>query len=268
MRFAGLGPIFMALQISAQSAAPAALEDSFSHLPTVSFHEDGPQRYVFTCDYLNFDLAGSPTGKERVIGDYTRGLPDGKVQWDNVRIAQTTNFYDTFPEDEPQKYMDGFSYNPTNADMLKNGFFAGFPNKMQVKAMVWDVCMFEQFARNYFDRLKLNEPYEGSLSDITLPGGKFFNRCPRLTWVGVSKINGKMCALVQYDAFFNKLDLQVNGQDLLGQSDYWGAIWVSLADKQIEKATMNEGALLSFTIPGQSGKQALTVFRHATLERK
>ena len=268
IRFASLAPILLALQISAQSAAPITVEDILSHLPTVPFHEDGPQRYVFTCDYLNFDLAGNPTGKERVSGDYTRGLPDGKVQWANVRIAQAANFDGTFPEGEPQKYMDGFSYNPSTASLFKNDFFAGFPDRMQTKTLVWDVCMFEQFARKYFDRLKLNEPYETGPSDIALPGGKFFNRRPRLTWVGVSKMNGKMCAIIQYEAFFNKLGLQNKGQDLNGRSDYWGTIWVSLADKQIEKGTLNEGVLLGVAIPGQPGTQAVAIFRQATLERK
>jgi hypothetical protein len=128
--------------------------------------------------------------------------------------------------------------------------------------------MFEQFARKYFDRMKLNEPYEAGPSDIALPDGKFFNRHPRLTWIGVSKMNGKTCAIIQYEAFSNKLSLQTNGQDLNGRSDYWGTIWVSLADKQIEKATLNEGVLLGIAIPGIPGKQAVTVFRQATLERK
>ena len=119
IRFAGLAPVLLALQISAQSATPATVEDSLSHLPAVPFREDGPQRYVFTCDYFNFDLAGNLTGKERVSGDYTRGLPDGKVQWDNVRIAQAAGLDDAFPEGEPQNYMNGFSYNPSTTGLFK-----------------------------------------------------------------------------------------------------------------------------------------------------
>ncbi len=210
------------LSLLAQSNAPTTLVDALSHLPTVVFREKGPQPYVFTCDYLNFDLAGNMTGRERVSGDYTRGLEGGKVRWNNVRIAQTTNSEAPFPEGAPQNYMEGFSYDPSTPDQFKGPFFTGFPeNSMQVKTLVWDVGMFEQFARKHFDDLKLNEPFELRPSDISLPGGKFSNRRPLLTWVGVSKMNGRICAVIEYEAFFNKLGLQVGAQNLNGRSDYW-----------------------------------------------
>ena len=81
-------------------------------------------------------------------------------------------------------------------------------------------------------------------------------------------MNGRMCAVIQYEAFYNKLSLQAGGQNLNGRSDYWGTIWVSLADKQIEKGTLNEGVLLGFAMPGQAGQRAITIFRQATLNRR
>lgn len=261
-----MGVLLSASTLSAmgQNSAPNALDDALSHLPKVEFREDGPQRYVFTCDYLNFDLVGNITGKERVSGDYTRGLPDKKVRWNNVRNANGA-----FPDGVPQKYMEDFSYDPASPDQFKDSFFAGFPaDSMQVKTLVWDVDMFEQFARKYFDKLKLNEPFELSSSDISLPGGKFFNRRPALTWVGVSRMNGKSCAVIQYEALFNKVSLQPGAQTLNGRSDYWGTIWVSLTDKQIEKGTLNEGLLMGAAVAGQTGQQAVTIFRQATLCRR
>lgn len=267
--FAALLLSVSTLSTIGQGTAPDTLNKALSRLPNVEFREDGPQDYVFTCDYLNFDLAGNITGRERVSGDYTRGLPDKKVRWNNVRIAQSTNANGAFPDGVPQKYMEGFSYDPASPDQLKDSFFAGFPaNSMQVKTLVWDVTMFEQFARKYFDKLKLDEPFELSSSDYSLPGGKFFNRRPILTWVGVSRMNNKTCAVIQYEAFFNKLSLQAGAQTMNGRSDYWGTIWVSLTDKQIEKGTLNEGVLLGATVPGQTGPQAVTIFRQATLSRQ
>jgi hypothetical protein len=164
--------------------------------------------------------------------------------------------------------MDGFSYKPSDPDQFKESFFAGFPDKMQTKTLVWDVSMFEVFAWKYFDSLKLNEPYELSSSEISLPGGRFHNRHPVLTWVGVSRMNGKMCAVIQYQVFFNNLSVSSQGQELKGRSDYWGTIWVSLSDKQIENGTLNEEVLLGFELPGQPGKQALSIFRQATFQKK
>lgn len=257
------------MNLLAQGGAPNGLDDALSHLPTVAFREEGPQRYVFTCDYLNFDLAGNMTSKERISADYTRGLPEGKVRWNNVRIAEAKDPAAAFKEGALQKYMEDFSYDPATPDQLKSSFFAGFPeNSMKTKTLVWDVGMFDLFARKYFDKLKLNEPFEIGSSDIALPGGNFSNRKPTLTWVGVSRMNGKKCALIQYEAFFNKLALNVGTQNLNGRSDYWGTIWVSLSDKQIEKGTLNEGVLLGMELPGQSGPQALPIFRQATFCRR
>lgn len=253
------------LPILAQSGAPGGIQD---HLPTVTFRQDGPQHYVFTCDYLNFDLDGNMTSKQRVAGVYTCGLPGGKVRWNEVRIATATNADQAFPEGELQNYMENFSYDPSSADQFKASFFAGFPDQMQTKTLVWDVGMFEHFARKYFEKLKLNQPYVLGSSDISFPGGNFSNRRPALTWVGVSKMNGKACAVIQYEAFFNKLGLQSGGQNLQGRSDYWGTIWVSMADKQIENGTLNEGVLLGLAIPGPPGHQAVTIFRQATFCRQ
>jgi hypothetical protein len=189
------------------------------------------------------------------------------ARWNHVRIAGATNLDDSFPEGEAQKYMEGFSYNPATAHEFKETFFAGFPDNMQTKTLVWDVSMFELFAWKYFGALKLNEPFEIPPSDIALPGGRFQNRRPALTWVGVSKMNGKICAVIEYQAFFNKLSLSNQGLAMDGRSDYWGTIWVSLTDKQIEKGTLNEGVLLGFQIPQQPGKQAVTIFREGVFER-
>jgi hypothetical protein len=265
-----LGLIFLCAAAEGQnSGMQYELNDILAHLPTVEFREGGPQHYVFTCDYVNFDLAGNVTAKERVSGDYTSGLPDGKVRWNNVRIAHMGNTNGASPEGVLQRYMENFSYDRLTPDYVKDSFFADFPaNSIETKALVWDVSMLEQFARNHFDKLKLNDPFELKSSDISVPGMKFFNRLPRVTWVGVSKMNDKACAVIEYEGFFNKLSSQVGEQTLKGRSDYWGTIWVSLRDKQIEKGTLNEGVLLGVEVSGQAGPQAVPVFRQATLCRR
>jgi len=52
-----------------------------------------------------------------------------------------------------------------------------------------------------------------------------------------------------------------------GRSHYWGDIWVSLEDKQIEYATLYEDVLLEFKLPGQQARQSMNPFRQATFEK-
>ena len=61
----------------ALSSTIQSVDDRLSHLPAdLKLKEDGPQKYRITFDYLNIDTLGNPTGKERVTGEYVRGLPD------------------------------------------------------------------------------------------------------------------------------------------------------------------------------------------------
>jgi hypothetical protein len=260
----------IAIQARAQTAPSATLDSYFALLPKGEVKQAGPQRYRFTCDYFQLDLQGNVTGKTRVQATYTRGLPDGRVRWADVTVAQAKTYDDPFAVGEPRTYMDGFTYAPADlGNASGKDVFDGFPNDMQTKTLVWDTEMFETYAWSYRDKLKLNEPYRLQLSDTPLPGGSFHNRQPELTWLGLSKRNGKLCALIGYEAFFNQVKFAANGITLNGSSQYWGTIWLSLADRQIEYATLREDVVSSIDVPGPNGKQTILInpFRVGTFER-
>ena len=102
--------------------------------------------------------------------------------------------------------------------------------------------------------------------DVPLAGaGSFQNRQIELTWLGLSRRNGELCALIQYRAFLNKLKINLGDTHLKGKSSYWGEIWVSLEDKQIEHATLYEDVLLE--TPRPPGSQLVSVFREGILEK-
>ena len=242
-----------------------------SQLPKdLKLKEDKPQRYKIAFDYFNIDTQGNPLSKERVTGEYIRALPDGRARWNNVRIAKAKSFDQPFAEGEPQRYMEGFTYILSKrADMLKKEFFSGFPDlEMKTKNLVWDMHMIEQLGWDYFNKLQLNQPYDiqSQPEDVPLAGsGTFQNRRIVLTWVGLSKRNNEACALIQYQAFMNKFTTAMGNMSFQGRSHYWGDIWVSLKDKQIEYATLYEDVLVEFSLPGQ-GKQLIGVLRKGSFE--
>lgn len=258
-----------------KSSASQNADAQLTHLPTdLKLKEDEPQRYRLTFDYLYLDTLGNPTGKERVTGEYTRALPGGKVKWNSVRIAKAKAFDQPFPEGDLQNYMEGFTYQlSSRANMLKKEFFPGFPEiEIKSKNLVWDMHMIEEFAWDYFDRLELNQSYaiQSQPEDVPLAGaGTFQNRRIELTWVGLSKRNNELCALIQYQALMNKFTTSMMNMTFQGRSHYWGDIWVSLKDKQIEYATLTEDVLVEFKLPGQgqAGKQLTGVLRKGTVEK-
>jgi hypothetical protein len=244
-----------------------------SHLPTdLKLKEDGTQKYRISVDYLQLDTLGNPFGKERVTGEYIRNLPGGKVRWNNVRIAKATAFDQPFPEGVIQSYMEDFTYALSRReDMLKKEFFPGFPDaEIKTKNLVWDMHMIEGFGWDHFSKLELNRPYaiQSGPEDVPLAGsGTFQNRRIELTWVGLSKRNDEVCALIQYQTFMNKFTTSMGNLSFQGRSHYWGDIWVSLKDKQIEFATLFEDVLVEFKLPGQASKQLTGILRKGTFEK-
>jgi hypothetical protein len=258
---------------AAYGEAPrVTVERSLTHLPKeLKLKEPSPQSYRFTCDYYHVTPTGEFMRKQRVTADYVRALPDGKVRWSNVTFAEAKGLDDPFPVGEKQPYMEGFTYRLVDTpNMLKPEFFPGFPaSAVTAKNLVWDTHMIEQFGQDHLADLKLNEPrrLQSGPMDLPLAGaGTFRNRQVELTWLGVTRMNDELCALIQYRSFLNQLNVSVSGFTMKGTSTYWGEIWVSLKDKQIEHATLYEDVVIQMA--GQQAPQVISVFRKGILEKQ
>jgi len=255
--------------LTAQSVRSQSTATPWQLPQNVAVKDSGPRTYRFTVDYNTANSRGEVIFRQRLSGDYTRGLPAGEVMWKNVTQADGIGPTAPFPAPQKQDYMEGFRYRNDAADSMKPDFFKGFPATAVVERnLVWDTGMIEMFGQNYFEHLKLNEPYHAiSNSDENMPGvGTFHNRDVVLQWIGRSQRNGQDCALIRYQAFFNPLDIANGGMTLKGRSDYWGEIWVSLTTKQIEYATLYEVVVGEMKLPGQDVAQVIDVFRLGVLE--
>jgi hypothetical protein len=235
----------------------------------LKLRESQPLKYQVITDYTSQDIFGNFFTKTRVNGFYTRGLAHGKVQWNNVRIADASKKDDPFPEGVRQDYMENLQYDPMTA-MTDTSLFKVFPaGNMYGKTLIWDISTFESFAWLHFDSLQLNIPFHARIydTDISLAGsGNFMNHDVKLTWTGISKMNGKKCALIQFEAMENLLTIKAGSMTAKGRSHYWGNIWVSLEDKQLEGAWMNEDVMLEINFPG-SAKQYINTIRRLTVEK-
>lgn len=232
--------------------------------------DTGPRTYRFTVEYSYGQPNGEIVRREQVIAEYKSGLPDGHVQWHNVSVATAAGADSPFGAPEKQSYMEGFSYDrQLGVKSLQPGFFKGFPpNAMQEQNMVWDVEMFNVFGQTQFEHLQLNKPFRlASSGEMNLAGsGKFENKNVELTWTGISERNGQQCAVIAYRAFFNPLEINTPGVKMKGRSNYWGDIWVSMATKQIEHATLYEDVLGELQRPQQDKPQVVNVVRSGVFE--
>lgn len=240
-------------------------------LPTnLAVKQDGPQSWRFTCDYYHLDTKGHLTSRVRYSALYTRGLPGDAVRWSDVTVAQNTDGSDKFPTPQKREFMEGFSYpRSSEKDMLKPDFFRGFPPMaMQERNLIWDTVMIEGFGQTQFENLKLNTPYHvPDVANIPLAGmGSFRHKDLQLVWTGISKRNGQECAVIDYHAFFNQIEVSSPPIALTAGSHYWGQIWVSLTTLRIEYATLYEAVLGELKLPDQEKPMTMNVFRIGTFE--
>ncbi len=233
--------------------------------------EKTPQRYYVTTDYFNRDIYGNFFNKMRVTGEYTRGLEGGNARWNNVQISKSNSESGDFPVGTQIQYMEDFKFT-ASTKMMESSFFYGFPNdpeSVYAKNLVWDMVGIEAFAWVYFDSLKLNQtiPATAINGQMQMENvGSFQNKHIQLTWRGISAINGETCALIEYLAMDNPLTISMNNLEMKGRSHYWGNVWVSLNNKQIEYATMNEDVILDIKIPN-SPNQVMNTIRKITMEK-
>lgn len=228
------------------------------------------QKFVVTTDHFNTDIFGNFFNKIRIKGEYTRGLPEDQVKWNNVSVAMSMSRNDEFGTGSPVAYMENFSYK-VSEDMLKPEKFSTFTeHSAYTKNLVWDMMGIEGLAWVYFNKLELNKPMEAAFFNgkMDLAGmGSFENKDMVLTWTGISQMNNEYCAVIEFRTMNNPLEYSGDGMSMKGRSHYWGTIWVSAEDKQVEHAVLFEDVMMEIQLPGQTGKQIMDATREITYQR-
>ena len=226
--------------------------------------KDELQKYVVTTDHFNTDIFGNFFNKIRIKGDYTRGLPDEQVKWNNVSVAMSMSRNDEFSAGSPVAYMENFSYT-VSEDMLKPEKFSTFTeNSAYTKNLVWDMMGIEGLAWVNFNDLELNKPFKATFFNgkMDLAGmGSFENKDMVITWTGITERNGEYCAVIEFRTMNNPLEYTGDGMSMKGRSHYWGTIWVSVEDKQVEHAVLFEDVVMEIQLPGQTNKQIMDATR-------
>jgi hypothetical protein len=243
----------------------------FSDFPSLDISKR-VSKYRMTAIYTNRDIFGKFIDKKKISGEYTRGLEDGFALWNNIFIASSSDFSKPFTRGERQKYMENFKYVPSSK-MLESGAFGDFPSAPEAvfaKNLVWDMMMIENFVHNYSDSLKINITYtipeisgEFEMEDI----GNYSHTGIQICWTGISLVNGKICAVLEYRALDNKIELKMDQIKTKGTEQYWGTTWVALDDKQIEYAESYSGTIQEIEVTGIQNKFLVKTIREISVEK-
>lgn len=241
-------------------------------LPKIELKEKTPQKYLMTSEYFNKDIYGNPGSKIKVTGQYTRGLDSGYVCWNNAFIAHVNNPSESYQERVRQDYMENITYIPST-DLLGESFFQKFKkhtDNVFARNLIWDMMAIEGYAWNYYDSLQLNKTYivpdiQGSFDMAEM--GTYNHAKIELNWIGIALMNNKLCAIIEYRALDNKLELHTDMIKSKGSEFYWGKTWLSLENKQIEYAEMYSNTVQEMEIEGLPDKLLASTKRILKLER-
>ncbi len=234
--------------------ATGAAQNATSYLdslPTnLELKEDTLQEYGLTTIWHNRDLHGNADVKFVIKGKYTRGLDGDSVQWNDVSIEIFDDPLKPESDTAHYEFMEDFRYKSPE-DIARFDFFEDFPSDESthlLRTLVWDAVAFEAFAWDYFDKLELNRAFvPAELENFDAPmadWGTITLKNLKLTWAGISRLNDELCAVIDYESFVNPVNSVTPGMTVKGRSTYWGIIYISLEDKQIEYATMNEDVIM------------------------
>lgn len=257
----------------AASQSPVDCKTYLNSLPkNLELVENAPQKYLMTAEYFNKDIYGNLWGKVKVTGEYTRGLGDGFVCWNNAYISQTNDPSGLYQEKEKQEYMENFRYVPS-AHIVEESFFKDFPAgtaNIFARNLIWDMFAIEKYAWKYLDSLELNKTFRATdlqggfdMADI----GAYDHTNVELVWTGISMINGNLCAIVEYRALDNKLEIDLSEFKSKGSEAYWGKTWISLETRQIEYAEMYSLTIQEMEGPGIPEKMLTSTKRAIAVEK-
>ena len=257
--------------VSKGQSEKAVVKKYLSALPRVE-RSKTLQKYQMTAIYINRDLYGNFTGKTKVSGDYTSGLPGDSSMWNNVYISASNNFSDAFPAGTKQEYMENFRYIPSDK-MMEEKAFRSFPKSAEnifARNLIWDMMSADIFAWNYYDSLKLNVPYiipdikgQFNMADI----GNYSHDKISICWKGISELNGQLCALIEFNAIDNKLELNIDMIKTKGTEQYWGSVLVSTKTRNIEHADLYSGTIQEIEVKGMKDKFLMKTIRELEIKR-
>jgi hypothetical protein len=225
--------------VASNTAAPG--RDALGALLPKADHAMPALRYGFTCDYATFATKGDVLGHKRFTGTVDMAAT-GEIRWHGLGL-ESSGPDGQYRPDKINGLDNGFSYTRSDvAHQLEPSFFAKLPAMpIEIRNFIWDTHMFEQYVANA-RQLRLGEPrgsdkeHQDQLGGI----GEFTSAFNDTTWMAVTTMNGRKCALLRYRSFYNRMHVQQQGLDINGSSQFGGEIWVGLGDGAIEKATIYE----------------------------
>jgi hypothetical protein len=215
------------------------------------------QEYDVTMKWRNLDVVdGTKFSCNALKATFYVDLDNDSVKWGNASLAQINDFQQTEFEETDLPALNHFSYKPqynASIDFLKEDFYKDIPLKQKYLArmLVADEVQMVEQGWYLFDSLEYKKEFSPEVLDnINIKyehGLTFTNVYQKFVWSGINEHNNEICAIVKFESFFNPM----TNDNVQGRSLYYGEMWISLEDKQVEYAIMVEDVVFKSSVSSQ-----------------
>lgn len=228
------------------------IRDFFSIKPSdITLEKSETQQYDVTLKWQNLDaISGSKINCNIVKGNYIVKPGNEFVEWRDVKLAQVDNFLQTEFKATNLPSFNKLNYKAFSTDFLSEKFYKDIPNNQKdlAKWLVCDAVQMQGLAWYVFDSLEFKKefiPRKLVNYDVEFENWvTFTSKYQKLVWSGISKHNDELCAIVKFESYHNPVKIENDQMKLKGRSLYYGEMWISLTDKQVEYAIMFEDVIM------------------------
>jgi hypothetical protein len=207
--------------------------------------------YSVTLKWQNLDaISGVKINCNAVKATYMVDLENDYVGWKDVSLAQIDNFNQKHFNGATLPSFNDFSYKANDTAFLKEDFYKSIPPEQRdlAKWLVSDAIQMQGLAWYVFDSLEFNKEFIPELLnnyDVKFEDWvTFSSRYQKLIWTGITKFNNEICAIVKFESLYNLVEIDNEQMSVKGRSLYFGEMWISLDDKQVEFASMIEDVVM------------------------
>jgi hypothetical protein len=264
--------IWMSHDVLAQNAG---INSYLSLKPSEIKAEDSEiKKYEVILKWQNLDaIEGTQFNCNAVKAIYLVEPGNDSVSWKQVSLAQVKDFRQQDFTGTSLPAFDYFRYKINETNFLKEDFYEPIPPDQRdlAKWLVSDAIQMQGLAWYVFDSLKFNIPFVPKFMDnydvkfedwVT-----FTSRYQQLIWSGITQYNQEVCAIVKFESLYNPLKIDNDQMSVKGRSLYYGELWISLKDKQVEYATMFEDVIMKLRNSSSPQEQWIDLQREIVFKK-
>jgi len=234
----------------------------------------GNQTYDVSMKWQNLDaINGNRINCNLAKANYIYDAENMSVRWKDVATGQIQDFNHTEYQLMALPAFNDFSYTVNDTNFLKADFYKVIPaaQKDLAKWLVSDAIQMQGLAWYVFDSLEFNKAYIPEILnnyDVKFENWAVFtSRYQKLIWTGITKHNNKICAIVKFESLYNPVKIENEQMSVKGRSLYYGEMWISLKDKQVEYSLMVEDVVMKLKSPMFPKEQLIDLQREIVFDK-